>query len=207
MGLFTEQQLIKRFESRLQKGWTNEAYSSPRAKALEYLKESVREQKTFSATSKTYDIFLSHSSSDARLVAGLKLELEDRGYSVYVDWINDPQLDRTNVTKDNANILRERMNQCRALLYAFSQNASTSTWMPWELGYFDGNKGLVAVAPITKSYSNSFTGNEYLALYPYIDSAPQKQSTETKMWINEDSNTYVLFSEWLQGKKPYKRSA
>lgn len=206
MGLITEQQLINRFESSLQKGWTNETYSSLITKASAFLKESEREQKMFSAIPKTYDIFLSHSSSDARLVAGLKLELEDRGYSVYIDWINDHQLDRTNVTKDNANTLRMRMTQCKSLLYAFSPNASTSTWMPWELGYFDGMKGLVAVAPIARSSSNSFTGNEYLGLYPYLDSASQDQGSEKKMWINEDSNTYVLFSEWLQGKKPFKRS-
>ena len=36
------------------------------------------------------------------------------------------------VTKD----FPERMNQCRSLIYAFSENAAKSKWMPWELGYF-----------------------------------------------------------------------
>jgi hypothetical protein len=97
------------------------------------LNESINQQRTFSATTKTYDIFLSHSSSDAGLVAGLKLELEDLGYSVYVDWIEDPKLSRANVTKDTALVLQARMKQCKALLYAFSENATNSKWMPWLL--------------------------------------------------------------------------
>lgn len=70
------------------------------------------------------------------LIAGLKLILEDLGYSVYVDW-NDNQLDPNNVTPETAKMLRERMKQCKSLIYAFSENASSSKWMPWELGYFD----------------------------------------------------------------------
>ena len=41
--------------------------------------------------------------------------------------------------------------------------------MPWELGYFDGIKSTVAVLPVAKSETNSFNRNEYLGLYPYLD--------------------------------------
>ena len=47
-------------------------------------------KKHFQQKTKIYDIFLSHSSSDAEIVAGLKLEIEDLGFSVYVDWIEGP---------------------------------------------------------------------------------------------------------------------
>ena len=33
----------------------------------------------------TFDIFLSHSSKDQKMIAGLALALKDMGYSVYVD--------------------------------------------------------------------------------------------------------------------------
>lgn len=67
----------------------------------------------------SYDIFLSHSSKDAEVVLGVKLALEDLGHSVYVDWVEDPQLDRSKATKETARILRERMACCRCLFYAY----------------------------------------------------------------------------------------
>jgi hypothetical protein len=203
MGLFTKQQLVDRFEARLEKGGY---YGTARQRAVEFLNESQREQQTFSATTKTYDIFLSHSSDDAREVGGLKLNLEDFGYSVYVDWIEDPQLDRSNVTRSNAETLRKRMNQCKSLLYAFSENARTSTWMPWELGYFDGIKGKVAVLPVVEGGRNSFKGNEFVELYPYVDEAQMDGANTPKLWVNESMDTYVRFDAWLSGKKPYKRT-
>lgn len=188
MGLFTKQQLIDRFESRLEKGGY---YGNYEQRAIQFLNESKQEQQSFSATSKRYDIFLSHSSTDARVVGGLKLELEALGYSVYVDWIEDPQLDRSNVTKENAETLRIRMKQCKSLLYAFSENARSSTWMPWELGYFDGIKGTVAVLPIVEGDKSSFQGNEYVELYPYID------KTDTALWVNFSGSNYKKFDEWV----------
>lgn len=188
MALFTKQQLINRFEARLQKG---RYYGTSKQRAVEFLNESKREQRTFSASLKTYDIFLSHSSDDAREVGGLKLELEDLGYSVYVDWIEDPQLDRSNVNKANAETLRKRMKQCKSLLYAFSENARTSTWMPWELGYFDGMKGTVAVLPVVESGKSTFKGNEYVELYPYID------LTGSTIYVHESLSGYKKFDNWI----------
>lgn len=188
MSLFTKQQLIDRFESRLEKGGY---YGNYEQRAIQFLKESKQEQRTFSATTRTYDIFLSHSSNDAREVGGMKLELEDMGYSVYVDWIEDPQLDRSNVTKKNAETLRKRMKQCKSLLYAFSENAQSSTWMPWELGYFDGIKGTVAVLPVVEGDKSSFQGNEYVELYPYIDKAGNT------LYVNFSSSDYKEFDKWV----------
>lgn len=42
-----------------------------------------------------YDIFLSHSSLDKKLVLTLVDLFNEAGYSVYVDWIEDTQLDRS----------------------------------------------------------------------------------------------------------------
>lgn len=201
MGLFTKEKLINRVQNEFRKG--GEIHFNANDKAKTFLNESKTEQKRFSQ--KTYDIFLSHSSSDSRLVAGLKLELEDMGYSVYVDWIEDPELDRSRVTKANANYLRERMKQCKTLLYAFSNNASESTWMPWELGYFDGIRGLVAVVPIAETNTSTFNGNEYLKIYPYIDKHGLNFTNKPHIWVNESSDTYVLFEQWIQGTKPIKR--
>jgi hypothetical protein len=118
---------------------------------------------------KTYDIFLSHSFSDAELVLGVKKALEREGYSVYVDWIEDSQLSRDNVTKETAQHIKNRMHACKALIYATSENAKHSKWMPWELGYFDGHKpGQVSILPLLESDTDRFKGQEYLSLYQVI---------------------------------------
>lgn len=118
----------------------------------------------------TFDVFLSHSFRDAVLILGLKRVLEADGLTVYVDWIEDPQLDRTKVNATTASQLRERMKTCRALVYATSQNASTSRWMPWELGFFDGAHGpdRVAICPIATG-TGSYTGEEYVGLYKTLE--------------------------------------
>lgn len=118
----------------------------------------------------TFDIFLSHSRLDSDIVLGIKVILESMGHSVYVDWIDDPQLDRSRVTPATADRLRTRMRQSQSLFYVHSSNASTSRWMPWELGYFDGFMGNVAILPVVASAGQTtFHGEEYLGLYPYVD--------------------------------------
>ncbi|MGZ4079172.1 MAG: toll/interleukin-1 receptor domain-containing protein [Bacteroidia bacterium] len=203
MSLFTEGRLRNRVQSQLQKSAIGSIYDSPQVKAKMLLEKSLSEQRIFSTTTKTYDIFLSHSSDDAELVEGLKLEFQDAGYSVYVDWIEDPQYNRSNVTKETALMLQERMKNSKSLIYAFSHNATASKWMPWELGYFDGIKGLVTVLPIFKEITLSFTGNEYLGLYNYIDISPI--DGKNVLWVHETSNSYIRYEYWLNGQKPYKR--
>jgi hypothetical protein len=89
----------------------------------------------------SFDIFLSHSIKDADIVLGTLETLEAFGFSVYVDWVVDPEMKREHVTPRTAAVLRRRMGQCELLLYVSTENSADSTWMPWELGYFDALKG------------------------------------------------------------------
>lgn len=205
MALFTEESLRTRVQNQLSKGGYGTFNESFETKARNILASWVNEQKTFSSATKTYDIFLSHSSNDVGLVAGLKLKLEDLNYSVYVDWIEDPKLSRENVTRDTALVLQARMKQCKSLIYAFSENATNSKWMPWELGYFDGIKGTAAVLPISKSSKNSFQGSEYLGIYYYIQVDKLMGTDNNALWVHENSSKYILFNYWLTGRQPTQR--
>ena len=118
----------------------------------------------------SYDIFLSHSFDDADAIYGVKRMIEALNLRVYVDWIDDPTLDRGKVTVKTAAVLRERMKACSSLVYAHSPNSSNSVWMPWELGYFDGIKPQqVWVLPLVTSDDSEFKGQEYLGLYPPVE--------------------------------------
>src|SRR5690242_7963904 len=95
---------------------------------------AVQEMRKFASAPLTtqYDIFLSHSSEDADVIAGIKILLEGEGATVYVYWAEEDQAER--VTAASAGRLRARMQNCRALIYASSKASSNSKWMPWELG-------------------------------------------------------------------------
>lgn len=169
--------------------------------ASQILNESAME---FSVT-KTYDIFLSHSYSDADEILRVKRMLESYNYSVYVDWVDDAQLNRNMVTTKTAELLKERMNTSTSLVYVTSENSSDSKWMQWELGYFDALKQKVAILPILADNSKGFKGLEYLGLYPYVDRATFDGTSKQALWVNDDNRTYISFDAWLKGKKPYKR--
>lgn len=138
------------------------------------LKESV----TAATVSDTFDVFLSHSIADAEIVLGIKQLLEESGLKVYVDWVEDAQLDRRAVTKETAAVLRQRMRQSKSLIYLSSDNSTSSKWMPWELGYFDGFKpDGVAIMPVLDSPTEAFKGQEYLGLYPIVQKDTYKDGS------------------------------
>jgi hypothetical protein len=117
-----------------------------------------------------FDVFLSHSYQDRKIIHKLKdiLEREYR-FTVYVDWIEDKLLNRGNVTPETAAVLQKRMKQSEVLIYATSENSSSSKWIPWELGYFDALKQKkIAILPISKN-GNTNAGQEYLGLYKKIE--------------------------------------
>lgn len=153
---------------------------------------------------KIYDVFLSHSSLDKKLVLTLVNLFNEAGYSVYVDWIEDTQLDRNNVNKNTAQVLRNRMNGSRGLSYVATDNAINSKWCPWELGYFDGKKnGRCCILPIMES--QTFQGQEYLGLYPYMQYAQISGEYRNEFWIyNQGTDEYVILRSWLDGSEPYK---
>lgn len=161
----------------------------------EFAARTLLNEKRAVTSAQTFDIFLSHSSEDAILIKALRDELADAGYSVYVDWIDDPQLDRSQVSAATAAVLRERMRQCRSLLFATSSAARKSVWMPWELGYMDAHaKTRVAIVPIVPDAQagNEFKGQEYLGLYPYFD------KSGSTFYIHASAQRYVGFERWLR---------
>lgn len=129
----------------------------------------LREATAATSYSDRFDVFLSHATADSDLVLGVKAILEQKGIKVYVDWVDDPQLDRTHVTPETALLLRRRMRQSSALIWLATQAASDSLWMPWELGYFDGFRpDQVAVLPLVTLPNEAYKGQEYLSLYPVV---------------------------------------
>lgn len=84
-----------------------------RRKTVLFSQEIINESKK---SHTNFDIFLSHSYLDKEEVEGLYMELRSQGYTVYVDWIIDPQLNRTNVTKESAKLIRTRLKMSKTFI-------------------------------------------------------------------------------------------
>lgn len=161
----------------------------------------ILHEKYDSQSKRHYNIFLSHSKLDEELILGVREELTEKGYSVYIDWIDDPQLNRTDVSKNTANRLREMMKCSDCMLFATSANSPNSKWMPWELGFFDGHKPKkVAIFPIIKNkYSTDPSRQEYLDLYPIFEKGSTNTIPKENIFvISEDNGKVHSFAQWLK---------
>ncbi|WP_446786824.1 hypothetical protein [Macellibacteroides fermentans] len=150
-----------------------------------------------------FDIFLSHSSMGESYILALVLLFNDAGYSAYVDWLFDSELDRSNVTATTAKVLKKRMNESRGLAYVATSAAAQSKWCPWELGYFDAKSaGRCSILPVLNQNEIDFYGQEYLGLFPYLQ---YDEGSDNKMdfWVHEPrTRKYIMLSEWLNGNDP-----
>ena len=145
-------------------------------------------QRTFSTTAgrdinTKFDIFISYNINDKEIIRGVYNELTEMGFKVYVDFIIDPDLNRSNVTIDTAKKIRARLENSRSLIYAQSPNAAMSKWMPWELGVVDGHTKRCAILPIFTIETNNYSKQEYLKLYPVI-----KPSSSYHMFVYREVN-------------------
>ena len=182
-------------------------YTSSYLKQLSANKSSTIRDRLFSESRKihsSFDIFLCHSFLDKDEVEGIYIELTNQGYSVYVDWILDSHLDRDNITKESAEVVRSRLKVSKSLLLAISTNAALSKWIPWELGYVDGNTNQCAIFPVSKDQNapSTFHRTKFILLYPYIKRATISNYTP-ELIVTESANKYVSFNNWArQGTKP-----
>ncbi|MCB1307411.1 MAG: toll/interleukin-1 receptor domain-containing protein [Leptospiraceae bacterium] len=202
MALISKSQLYEHYTREFQKSRLSESFGGEQL----YTEQLLSSARSFDSA-QTYDIFLSHSYADKQEVAALYSFIRKIGYTVYVDWIQDPQLSRANITKSTANTLRTRMRNCKSLVYAHSLNAKQSRWVPWELGFMDAEKNRVAILPITeeKNRPDEYKGAEYLGLYPYVTSAKTSNTKKLELWVHDAINVYISMRQWLSGKNPYKR--
>ena len=148
-----------------------------------------------------YDIFLSHSFMDQTLILSLVDLFTEADYAVYVDWLEDKDYGRNQVTPETARMLRERMNLSRGLAYVATQNAVSSKWCPWELGYFDGRKNSrCCILPIMEM--GEYIGQEYLGLYPYLRyDKVSEEAKEDFLVYDPKTNKFITLEKWLDGQK------
>lgn len=131
-----------------------------------FFSKSLRESLT-----QHYDVFLSHSARDKDVVLAILEIIQNKGYSAYVDWIDDSETDRNAI----ATKIKTAINKSARLLYIHTHNSINSKWTPWEIGCFDSAKGVnkIAIMPLLDNNNNtpSYHGQEYLQQYNTISAS------------------------------------
>lgn len=145
---------------------------------------------------KRYHIFISYRHEDRAYVPRVVKFLRSLQKGIYVDFL-DEELSKA-PDNQTAPILRRRITQCRKLIQIITPNASSSRWMPWELGLGDGLLGYAnAVTLPVINERNPRIEQDYLDMYGHIETTKSRDQTLTGWAIIYPNNTAVWFSEWL----------
>ncbi len=115
--------------------------------------------------------FLCHSHQDASLAKGVQGFLKANGWEVYIDWEDDTMPEPPNA--DTARRIKERIQSLGWFLFLATERSMASRWCPWELGFADGAKAHDSILILPTTDGRQSYGNEYLAIYRYIESAQQ----------------------------------
>ncbi len=113
-------------------------------------------------------VFLSHKHDEKSIVQDVIAFLKKEGVDVYVDWM-DKSLPAYTDAK-TAQKLKEKIKKSNKFILIATTKAINSKWCNWELGLGDAEKYIkdIALLPVIKS-NQSYTGSEYLKIYPYIE--------------------------------------
>lgn len=134
--------------------------------------ESINESRSFSKSTATTSIFLSHAHDDRKLIAQAKTIFEHLNIRIYVDWADETMPKITSgVTAQK--IKKQIISNDKFVLLA-TNRAVASKWCNWEVGYGDAtklNSGNMALLPLADN-SGTWNGNEYLQIYPRIETMP-----------------------------------
>lgn len=151
-------------------------FTKDRFSALAQRKAGTRTFSTFVNESRKYSrilyktsVFLSHSHADKSFVEKVTTVLRQLGVDVYVDWADETMPERTSGV--TAQKIKEKIKSNDKFILLATNTAIASKWCNWELGYGDAFKyptKKICILPLADT-SNSWTGNEYLQIYPRIE--------------------------------------
>ena len=176
----------------------NQFASIAQSKAgLKGLRGFVNESRTFSKASARTSIFLSHSHTDKDVIEQAKIFFENLGISVYVDWADQTMPEKTNGTTA-VQIKNQIINGNDKFILLATNSAISSKWCNWEVGIADPFKLIkkkMALLPLADN-SGSWSGNEYLQIYPRIERNSRESGGEGYyIWYPDKS--WETLESWL----------
>lgn len=154
-------------------------------------------------------VFLSHKHDEMVVLQDVIAFLKDEGVDIYVDWMDEEMPAFTNA--ETAVKLKNKIKISNKFILVATQNAINSKWCNWELGLGDAAKYKehIALFPVDKA-SQSFSGAEYLKIYPYIDyengnnkyinGSNIPSGYYVKIPLDNGNLKLVTLRDWLRGK-------
>ncbi len=122
--------------------------------------------------------FLCHSHKDKNLVSGLQNLLNENGWNLYIDWLDEELPESPD--KNTASKIKDKIGQLNWFLFLATANSTGSRWCPWEIGYADAVKRHENILIIpTEDDSGRWHGNEYLQLYRQITDASNQTTKKS----------------------------
>ncbi|WP_442864379.1 toll/interleukin-1 receptor domain-containing protein [Aurantiacibacter sp. MUD11] len=108
--------------------------------------------------------FLCHSHRDKTLVEGFVKHVQNKGWRIYIDWMDTTLPSKPNRT--TASKIQLKIRTTDFFIFLATHNSMASRWCPWEIGYADGVRSLdtILIAE-TRDDAGNYHGNEYLGLY------------------------------------------
>lgn len=131
-------------------------------------------------------VFLSHKHDDLEDLKGFIGYLEQY-YNVecYID-SDDPSMPEK-TSGETAERIKNAIRKTDRFILLATDNAIASKWCNWELGYGDAQKfkDWIAILPMKNTGRTTYSGNEYMQIYPHIVKIDSSD-------ISRDKLTYPL---------------
>ncbi|NII29402.1 toll/interleukin-1 receptor domain-containing protein [Pseudoflavitalea sp. X16] len=156
--------------------------------------DKLMEAKSQSRYSATSTIFLSHSHDDKDEVKKAVVFLRSIGILVYIDWLDSAMPPFTNA--ETAEKIKNKIKECNKFILLATNNAISSKWCNWELGFGDAQKYInkIALFPLSEN-SGNWNGAEYLRIYPRIEES--NYTSEYYKVIYPDGKE-ISVAEWFK---------
>lgn len=162
-------------------------------KITDSVRSVLNESRTFSASAYQTSVFISHKHDDLNIIKGFLGFLKNMSVATYIDSF-DPTMPGYTCGK-TAERIKERIKQCDKFMLLATDNAITSKWCNWELGIGDVHKykSNIAIVPVKNYNRTSYTGSEFLEIYPYL-----YQSSNGYFIKDPISGNISSLKEWLK---------
>lgn len=176
------------------------------------INESYRRTRYFSVDSirsaSGATVFISHKHSDLTDLQGL-LEYLKKEYNVvpYIDSM-DKRMPK-DTCAETAVRIKQVISACDRFILLATNDALASKWCNWEVGIADKLKlpfNNMAILPMVDTPNSFYDGNEYLEIYPYVDSWLDYSGKRilTVVYKSADGTPHrVTLKDWLSGNGNY----
>ena len=140
-------------------------------------------------------VLLSHKHEEVSFILKIKEFFDVQGIDIKIDWL-DPDMNQVTIEETTYKIRQYIRNSDKFILIA-SESSKQSLWIPWELGFADGVKGLIDIAILPITYNeNKWKDREYYNIYDFL----RYDEYERLSLCNHEGLRIMSLIQWINKK-------